>query len=54
MGPRQFLSRAAAELRPELDEARRLDRAALQLTLLIVVDLLVAVMLSCLFVWTRE
>lgn len=54
MGPRQLLARRAAELRPELDEARRLDRAALQLALLIVIDLLVAVMLSCLYVWTRE
>jgi hypothetical protein len=53
-GPRQLMSRRAAELRPELDEARRLDRAALQLTLLIVIDMLVAVMLTCLQVWTRE
>jgi hypothetical protein len=54
MGPRQLLARRAAELRPEVDEARRLDRAALQLTLLIVIELLVAVMLSCLGVWTRD
>jgi hypothetical protein len=53
MGPRQVLSQRAAELRPELEEARRLDRASLQLTLLIVIDLIVAVMLSCLYFWTR-
>ena len=34
--------------------AGRLDRAALQLTLLIVIDLVVAVMLSGLCAWTRE
>jgi hypothetical protein len=49
MGPRQLLSRRASQLRPELDEARRLDRVVLQLTLLIVIDLLVAVMLACLY-----
>jgi hypothetical protein len=54
MGPCQLLARRVAELRPELDEARVLDRVALQLTLLIVIDLLVAVMLSCLYAWTRE
>jgi hypothetical protein len=53
-GPRQLLAGRAAQLRPELEEARLFDRAALQLTLLIVIDLLVAVMLMCLQVWTRE
>jgi hypothetical protein len=54
MGPRQLLARRAAQLRPELEEARLVDRTALQLALLIVIDLLVAVMLSCLGVWMRE
>jgi hypothetical protein len=54
LGPRQLLARRASQLRPELEEARLLDRTGLQLTLLIVLDLLVAVMLSCLQVWTRE
>jgi hypothetical protein len=53
MGPRQLLSREASQLRPELEEARLLDRAILQLTLLIVIDLLVAVMFSSLQAWTR-
>jgi hypothetical protein len=52
--PRQLVARGASRLRPELEEARRLDRAALQLTLLIVIDLLVAMMLACLHVWTRD
>jgi hypothetical protein len=41
--PRALLVRQSAPLRPETDDARRFDRASLQLTLVIVLDLIVAV-----------
>jgi len=41
--PRALLVRQSAPLRPESDRARFLDRASLQLTLVIVLDLIVAV-----------
>jgi hypothetical protein len=41
--PRTLLMRQSAPLRPETESARRLDGASLQLTLVIVLDLFVAV-----------
>lgn len=41
--PRALLVRQSAPLRPESESARRFDRASLQLTLVIVLDLFVAV-----------
>jgi hypothetical protein len=41
--PRALLVRRSAPLRPESESARRLDRASLQLTLMIVLDLFIAV-----------
>jgi hypothetical protein len=43
VGPRALLVRQSAPLRPESERARRLDRASLQLTLVIVLDLIVTV-----------
>jgi hypothetical protein len=42
--PRALLVRQSAPLRPETDDARRFDRASLQLTLVIVLDLIVGVL----------
>jgi hypothetical protein len=54
VGPWQRLSRQARQLRPELDEARRRDRASLQIMLLVVFDLIVAVMFATLRAWSLE
>jgi hypothetical protein len=51
--PQRLLARRAAGLRPELELARALDRAALQLTLLIVFDLVLATALETLALISR-
>ena len=52
--PRTLLVRQSAPLRPESDEARRFDRASLQLTLVIVLDLIIAAFDGMVQLLTRE
>ncbi len=52
--PRALLVQQSAPLRPESESARRLDRASLQLTLLIVLDLFVAVCDGMVYLLARD
>jgi hypothetical protein len=52
--PRAILIRQSAPLRPESERARRLDRARLQLTLVIVLDLFVAVCDGMVYLLARD
>jgi hypothetical protein len=52
--PRALLLRQSSPLRPESESARRFDRASLQLTLVIVLDLFVAVCDAMVWSLSRE
>jgi hypothetical protein len=52
--PRTLLIRQSAPLRPESESARRFDRASLQLTLVIVLDLFIAVCDGMVWLLSRE